>query len=52
MATVTVKAIRIERQVPITIEDATEVNNISWAAAEDALNDQLPDGYYAKIEDV
>jgi hypothetical protein len=25
--------------------------DISWSQVEDAVNDQLPDGYYAKLED-
>ena len=28
------------------------VNTIDWSSIEDAANDNLPDGYYAKIDDV
>ena len=27
------------------------VSGIDWSAVEDAVNDQLPDGYYCKLDD-
>lgn len=28
-----------------------QVSEIDWGQAEDAINDQLPDGWYCKLED-
>lgn len=27
------------------------VQSINWAAVEDSINDQLPEGYYAKVDE-
>jgi hypothetical protein len=29
----------------------TTVKVIDWSQVEDAINDQLPDGYYCKVDD-
>ena len=32
-------------------EEATILASVDWNDVEDSLNDQLPEGYYAKIDD-
>lgn len=51
------KAIRIESNFAGATPGDTDIanqqvyNSIDWSKAEDAINSQLPDGYYAKVDD-